>query len=77
MKDLENGGVLQYKCRRCGKVSANTHIPKGSATIILTCVLNNYEILEKIRGVPASQYSICNCNDGNLGVSDLIGLEFD
>lgn len=68
-------GVLIYKCRRCGKISRNTHIPNGIMGLSYALVgiksktTEGYELI--------GMNNICNCDDGNLGISDLIGFEKD
>lgn len=62
-----------YKCRRCGKLKD----PYG--------VANEYglEYLSRtLLGLDTPDFRIpltviCNCNDGNLGVADLIGVEYE
>ena len=62
-----DAGFLVHKCRRCGKINKNVHVPNG--LIYLCKILNDVNSLDRV--------SICNCKDGNLGVSDLIGFEKD
>ncbi|WCS68193.1 hypothetical protein Goe21_00830 [Bacillus phage vB_BsuM-Goe21] len=66
-------GVLVYKCRRCNKEDKSTHVPDGLTALI--GLINDKPL--PWNGIPIEKTSICNCKDGNLGVSDLIGFEFE
>lgn len=68
-------GFLVYKCRRCEKKYKNTHVPDGLT--VLNSVINDFSLPKEWLGVPVSKTGICNCDDGNLGVSDLVGFERD
>lgn len=68
------GGLLIYKCRRCGKLNKNTHVPDG--LMALSCLIISNRV-PKGWGSAASVLDMCSCEDGNIGVSDLIGFEED
>ncbi|WP_297419109.1 hypothetical protein [Clostridium sp.] len=70
-----DSGTLIYKCRRCGKLSKNTHVPDG--VIALSCIVNNIKTPKEWNGVLPELVGVCSCEDGNLGISDLIGFEKD
>lgn len=68
------GGVLEYKCRRCGEVVQQSHVP--DVNIAMACLIIN-EVTPREWGMQAKMTDIHDCKDGNLGISDLIGAEFD
>lgn len=68
------GGFLEYKCRRCGKVVKNVHVPDA---LIALCNLEVEGVTPKIWGMQMRMTEIHHCADGNLGMSDLIGAVFD
>lgn len=72
---MNKGGFLIYKCRRCGKLNKNIHVPDG--LIAISHLLVNGNLHGLWGGAIASLKDICSCNDGNIGVTDLIGCEFD
>lgn len=57
----------EFKCRRCGKISSDTGTSSSNALGYLMEVLMNKPVgtLDK--------WSICNCEDGGVGVFDIIG----
>lgn len=64
-------GKIFYKCRRCGEVYYDTHTPQLVPSIAFA-----------IGGFKEEEFhvdlvSVHSCKDGNIGVSDLIGGEFD
>lgn len=68
-------GRLVYKCRRCGKLNKNTQVPDG--LYALNSILNKIPLPEEWGGFILTETDICSCDDGNLGISDLIGFEKD
>ena len=68
------GGLLIYKCRRCGKETRIIHVP--SAIVALTTIMSDGHT-PKTWGMIAGSSEICNCKDGNLGMADLIGVQLD
>ena len=66
-------GVLIYKCRRCGELSKNCHTP--NCLITLVSLIHGYDT--PYPGIVPSITDIHNCKDGNMGVCDLIGSEYD
>ncbi|HUT43217.1 MAG TPA: hypothetical protein VMW95_02680 [Desulfobacterales bacterium] len=63
--------ALQYKCRRCGDIIDGGMIPNDSERNA-----NNIWI-SKIFNDARLMIGIHNCDDGNLGITDLIGAEFN
>lgn len=68
-------GFLIYKCKRCGELVKDTHAPNG--TITLSCIITNSRLPSEWMGTTPLKEDIHNCKDGNLGVSELIGFEYD
>lgn len=69
----KRGGLLVYKCRRCGELNKSMHSPEVDTTVIaalagISCPPNSFVI------EPTSTHT---CKDGSIGVTDLIGGEFD
>jgi len=71
MKDITKGGLLEYKCRRCGKIDKSIHVP--SVLQVLISVMNDYKLPKKWFGIPVTKTSIHQCDDEGAGVTDLIG----
>jgi len=71
MSDITKPGLLQYKCRRCGKIDKSTHVP--NVLQVLISVMNDYELPKEWFGIPVTKTDIHHCEDGGAGVSDLIG----
>lgn len=65
-------GFLVYKCRKCGNIVKNTHVPDVDTAIIL--IVSGNTLPEKWGGT-ARIIDIHSCEDGSIGVSDLIGGE--
>lgn len=61
------GGFLVYKCRRCKKLNKSKHVPNG--------LMYMAEIVSRTNTL--ALLDVCNCKDGELGISDLIGFEKD
>lgn len=72
-----SGGFLVYKCRQCGAIDDAMHVPDTRIALVhLTTGLK----LPPSWGPLASStmlVDVCNCGDGNYGVSDLIGTKND
>jgi hypothetical protein len=65
------GGYIEYKCRRCGKIDACVHVPDMKLCVILLTV--EVPLPEQWGGLRPTMLSVHGCDDGGLGVSDLIG----
>jgi hypothetical protein len=72
---MDKGATLIYKCRMCGELHKPIHTPKGHLTLM--CVMYDWELPKEWFGVMPHKTNFHICNDGNIGVSDLIGCEFD
>ena len=70
---MKEGGYLVYKCRRCGGINTNTHSPQLMED--MTVFLATGRQLSS--GNPMIKHPLHCCADGNLGVMDLIGGEYD
>jgi|CXWL01.1.fsa_nt_gi hypothetical protein len=69
-------GWLLYKCRLCGSVNREVHVP--GLVIALSCILNNYPLPKDwAGGDQIHSTSIHHCADNKLGVSDIVGGERD
>lgn len=66
---------MLYKCRRCGEITKNTHVP--NANIALTCMIHDFKEPKCWFGAMPKLLDIHGCKDGNLGIADLIGCETD
>jgi hypothetical protein len=75
MTDISKPGLIEYKCRRCGKIDTSIHVP--SVLQVLISVMNDYELPKKWFGVPVTKTNIHHCENGGAGVSDLIGGTID
>ena len=71
---LSKGGFLVYKCRRCGKIVKETHVPDVMmAVTVIVCGTK----LPKSWGAATPRLTECHiCEDKQMGV-DLIGGEED
>ena len=75
MSDLSCGGTLLYKCRHCGEIDGTTHTPQAMATIIW--LLRDTPLPQEWGGMPVNKTDLHYCNDGQIGVCDLIGAKLD
>lgn len=69
------GASIVYKCRRCARFDKSTHAPDGHR--VLFHILSNTPVPEEWLGVQPGETQIHHCPDGNIGVADIIGCEFD
>ena len=69
-----DGGFLKYKCRRCGEIKGSAHVPN---CLLALSSINAKGITPREWGMQMGITDIHNCNDGNLGISDLIGVVLD
>lgn len=65
---------LQYKCRRCGLIDNSTSVPDGTDALI--CLTVGHPLPTEWGTFRPTMVDIHNCKDGGLGVTDLIGCEF-
>jgi hypothetical protein len=70
-------GYLVYKCRRCGELSKNTHVPDGGCALLGILNPNLLDFRKIWQGIPLEKYDIHTCKDGNAGIADIIGFEKD
>jgi hypothetical protein len=71
---MNKSGVLVYKCRRCSNLIKNTSVPEGlNALLDITIEAGT----RKEWGSGATLLDTHLCEDGGIGVSDLIGFESD
>lgn len=67
--------AYMYKCRICGQIKEG---PSGYFSIIDVCIiLNELTTAESVYrvGASVSRTELHNCDDGSLGISDLIGVQ--
>lgn len=68
-------GYLLYKCRRCGKIVKNVHVPN------ITICLVQFTVSGKCTAWPMSgtiyPIGFHHCNNGHVGITDIIGGEYD
>jgi hypothetical protein len=67
---MKDGGLLEYKCRRCGAIDRSTHAPSVLAAVSLITVTGS---TGKMPGIPCSMLGAHQCPDGGIGVTDFIG----
>jgi len=72
---MNKPGILFYKCRRCNGISDSLHTPNVLQTLIFT--MNDIDLPEQWAGIPVDKTDIHNCEDGGIGISDLIGGKID
>jgi hypothetical protein len=68
-----NSGFLVYKCRKCGRLNKDTHVPNG--TIALSCIVCDFDFPKDWGALKPGMTGVCNCSNGDLGITDLIGFE--
>ena len=64
---------LIYKCRRCGKLCNSCSVPDGIMALVK--IVNGLPTPKEWGAQAPGLVNIHNCDDGELGVSDLIGAE--
>jgi len=69
------GGTLIYKCRFCGGLEKSTHVPDGDKAIIY--MVKGIETPKNWGPLKPGILSVHNCSNGYVGVTDLVGVEFD
>jgi hypothetical protein len=66
-------GILEYKCRRCSKLTRENRSPDCMASMIAIFTNNPSPFM----GVSPNMQEIHFCADGHMGVADLIGVSLD
>lgn len=66
-----NGGRLLYKCRLCGEIVDNIHVPDVSLAVVLLEVRGN--LYDMDWGGTATTTTTHRCKNGDIGIADLIG----
>lgn len=71
-------GTFEYKCRRCGKIDCDATSSYGLCRMILInlSISEEFEI-PNVMGTHPKRLSVCHCEDGGMGLSDLIGFKED
>ncbi|MDN9012400.1 hypothetical protein [Brevibacillus laterosporus] len=72
--DLNRGGFLEYKCRRCGVVKNEFHAPNGFEAFL--AISKNGSTPEEW-GPCATWYGTHICDDKHLSITDFIGIKYD
>ncbi len=73
----KNLGIIEYKCRRCGRI--DNHIGVPDLNLFLQDAIIDVDIVQKVyKDISGIKMHILHfCNDGNIGVADLIGGEHE
>ena len=74
-KNVFRGGDIVYKCRRCGVV-----VKQMISGNLLTDLVVFISVMNDISGTGESdirKHTIHSCEDGNLGVTDIVGGIYD
>jgi hypothetical protein len=66
---IDDMGFLEYKCRRCGEIGRNSHVPSIQSAVIGIVAVGK----TPWTGMVGHILDVHSCADGGLGVSDLIG----
>ncbi|AYK08869.1 hypothetical protein [Brevibacillus laterosporus] len=72
--NLARGGLLEYKCRRCGQVKADIHVPNGLEAFLS---ISKNGATPKEWGQCAHWYGTHMCDDKHLSITDFIGIKYD
>lgn len=72
---MSKPGVLVYKCRRCGGLDKNTHVP--NLVQVLAVVSALWPRSPECFGGIIAVVDVHSCPDGHMGVSDLTGGELE
>jgi len=68
-------GYLIYKCRKCGGINKNIHVP--DVINALTCITADLPLPKNWGAIIPKMTDIHCCSENELGVADLIGTEAD
>ena len=71
---MDNGGVLLYKCRRCGAIVEDVHVPDILRALTLLTIGGE---TPKEWGGNLTLTELHNCMPQHIGVCDLIGGKTD
>lgn len=71
------GGRLLYKCRLCGEITDNCHVPDIFLAIPLLLIKGNLNCTPWAGTMGISTKKIHYCKNGKIGIADLIGGEED
>ena len=72
------GGFLVYRCRRCDAEIKEIHVPQLQPAIaMILCGLEEMWEKKKWGAVMPDKIEFHLCEDGNIGITDLFGGEFD
>lgn len=70
------GGLIVYRCRRCGAEIKEIHVPQLQKAIVF--ILTDLPWPEDWEGgIKPDRTEFHLCGDGNIGIMDLLGGEFD
>lgn len=72
---MSKGGVLVYRCRKCGKLDKSTHAPDVNMAVIL--IAQGAKLPSEWGGFQPKMIGIHACKDNEAGITDLIGGEED
>ena len=68
-----------YKCRFCGTVHSSSGVTVSNKLLLSLEMVSDYNKIGSIqisgRGYPG--YNTHECEDGSIGISDLIGVKFE
>lgn len=70
--EFSGPGMAVYKCRRCGKLEKHLHAP-----VLVTAITDAITDNMNVKGMRATLISMHQCDDGHIGITDLIGGEYD
>ena len=71
------GGVIEYKCRRCGEVESSLHSPDVVETLAFLVSTGKCKLPPHRTGAVAGMHGTHSCTDFGMGVTDLIGGKMD
>jgi hypothetical protein len=75
---MAEGGDILYRCRYCGEIWAEEHSPSILGTLVATLSADEPGgSPPQWTGLFGTVYSIHHCQNGDLGVADLIGARHD
>jgi len=69
----QKSGNLIYKCRRCGGLDRSIGVPNLMEDLTHIVLFDN----PRSEGIKPHKIMTHSCEDGNLGVMDLQGGEYD
>ncbi len=73
---MNKGGFLIYKCRKCGELIKNSHVPDVFIALVFAQTGRDSSKLWS-GGTRIQMIDNHYCDDGCIGVTDLIGAEED